>query len=45
MSEYGSEGRGWDVHSSNEMKPAIKKVDNYDKFQPYITVYMWKRTA
>lgn len=45
MSKYGSEGRGWDVHTSNEMKPTIRKVDNYDKLQPYITVYMWKRTA
>ena len=25
MTRFENEDRGWDVHSSNEMKPAIKK--------------------
>lgn len=36
MTRFENEDRGWDGHSSNEMKPAIKKVDNYDNLQPYI---------
>lgn len=45
MSRYGSTGRGWDVHSSNEIKPAVAKTAHYDKLQPYVTVYMWRRIS
>lgn len=45
MSRYGSRGRGWDVHSSNEIKPSVDKPNGYDKLQPYVTVYMWKRIS
>lgn len=45
MSRYGSSGRGWDVHSSNEIKPAVAKPSGYDKLQPYVTVYMWRRIS
>lgn len=43
MSQYGSRGRGWDVHSDNEIKPAVAKSSGYDKLQPYITTYIWRR--
>ena len=45
LTEYGSNGRGWDRFAGNEIKPAVNKPNGYDKLQPYITVYMWKRTA
>ena len=45
LTEYGSSGRGWDRFAGNEIKPAVTKPNGYDKLQPYITVYIWKRTA
>ncbi|MCP1638618.1 hypothetical protein J2T50_000311 [Streptococcus gallinaceus] len=45
LTNHGSTGRGWDKFAGNEIKPAVKKPNGYDKLQPYITVYMWKRTA
>ncbi|EHI70268.1 DUF859 family phage minor structural protein [Streptococcus ictaluri] len=45
LTNYGSTGRGWDKFAGNEIKPAVKKPNGYDKLQPYITVYMWKRTG
>ena len=45
MSQYGSRGRGWDVHNDNEIKPAVEKSSGYDKLQPYITTYIWRRIA
>jgi len=45
MSKAGSKGRGWDVKDGNEIKPAVTKSDGYDKLQPYITTYIWRRIA
>ena len=45
MSKSGSKGRGWDVKDGNEIKPAVTKSDGYDKLQPYITTYIWRRIA
>lgn len=43
MSQYGNGARGWDVHGGNEIKPAVEKSNGYDKLQPYITTYIWRR--
>ena len=45
MNKYGEGARGWDVHTGNEIKPAVGKTSGYDKLQPYITTYIWRRTA
>lgn len=43
LEEY-TNPRGWDVHSGNEMKPAIAATTGYNKLQPYVAVYIWRRT-
>lgn len=45
MAKAGTKGRGWDVKDGNEIKPAVTKSDGYDKLQPYITTYIWRRIA
>lgn len=45
MGRYGNSGRGWTVHSGTEVYPASEKSNGYDKLQPYITTYIWRRTA
>ena len=43
MNKYGEGARGWDVHTGNEIKPAVGKTSGYDKLQPYITTFIWRR--
>lgn len=43
MTKYGSAARGWDIHSGNEIKPSVRKPNDYDKLAPYITTYIWER--
>ncbi len=45
MSKVGTRKRGWDIYNGDETKPAVEKTSGYDKLQPYITTYIWRRTA
>lgn len=45
MRKNGTRKRGWDIQNGDEMKPAVAKSSGYDKLQPYITTYIWRRTA
>ncbi|MBS4750963.1 hypothetical protein KG091_07715 [Carnobacteriaceae bacterium zg-ZUI78] len=42
--DWGSVGRGWHIEDGNEITPAIKKPENYDKLPPYQVVVFWERT-
>lgn len=45
MSRYGNNARGWNVYAGSEIYPASAKSSGYDKLQPYITTYIWRRIA
>ena len=48
LTAYGSSGRGWNICNGNEIIPAGNYIgggSSHNNLQPYITCYMWKRTA
>lgn len=48
MTAYGDIGRGWNTYAGNEMHPASEAVGGgqaHNNMPPYISVFMWKRTA
>lgn len=48
MTAYGDVGRGWNVYAGNEIHPASEAVGGgqaHNNMPPYISVFMWKRTA
>ena len=48
MTAYGDVGRGWNVYAGNEMHPASEAVGGgqaHNNMPPYLSVFMWKRTA
>lgn len=48
LTAYGSSGRGWSIFAGNEVIPGgVNRGGNaaHNNLQPYITCYMWLRTA
>ena len=48
MTSYPGKSRGWDVHSGNEIIPTSESVGGgqaHNNMPPYLSVYIWKRTA
>lgn len=48
MTAYGDGGRGWNVYAGNEIHPASEAVgggQSHNNMPPYLSVFIWKRTA
>ena len=48
MTAYGSTGRGWDLHTNDEIAPTGRNLGggaSHNNLSPYVTVYIWRRLA